>query len=105
MANVSKEKGEIKKKKKKKREKVFNDLHLQEYWQINVNVHVYSPDIPAGSADYNLHPWYWNTLFNSLIPSGGNSAFVHFAAAIANHYNLTFSFHQVPITAGWTEAA
>ena len=33
------------------------------------------------------------------------SAFAHFAAAIANHYNLAFSFHQVPITAGWTEAA
>ena len=26
-------------------------------------------------------------------------------AAIANHYNLAFSFHQVPITAGWTKAA
>ena len=72
---------------------------------VNVNVHVYSPVIPVGSADYNLHPWYWNTLFYSLISSGENSAFAYFAAAIANHYNLAFSFHQVPITAGWTEAA
>ena len=43
--------------------------------------------------------------FYSLISSGENSAFAHFAAAIANHYNSAFSFHQVPITAGWTEAS
>ena len=54
---------------------------------------------------YNLRPWYWNSFLYSLISSGENSAFAHFAAAIANHYNLAFSFHQVPITAGWTEAA
>ena len=36
---------------------------------------------------YNLYPWYWNTLFYSLISSGKNSAFVHFAAAVVNHYN------------------
>ena len=41
-----------------------------------INVHVYSPDIPVGSADYNLQPWYWNTLFNSLISSGENSAYM-----------------------------
>ena len=53
----------------------------------------------------NLHPWYQNSLIYSLSLSGKNSAFVHFAAAIANHYNSAFSFHQVLITAGWTEAA
>ena len=48
---------------------------------------------------HNLYAWYWN------LP-GENSAFVHFAAAlIANHYNSDFLFHQVPITAGLTEAA
>ena len=36
---------------------------------------------------YNSHPWYWNTLFYSLISSGDKSAFAHFAAALANHYN------------------
>ena len=60
---------------------------------VNVNVHVYSPDLPVASADYNLHPWYWNTIFYGLISSGENSAFVHYAAAIASHYNLAFSFH------------
>ena len=39
-----------------------------------------------------LHSWYSNTLFT-----------VSFAA-VANHYNAAFSFHQVAITAGWTEA-
>ena len=52
----------------------------------------------------NLHPWYWNTLLYSLISSGENSAFALFAAALASHYNLAFSLHQVPIIAGWTEA-
>ena len=37
--------------------------------------------------------------------SGENTAFSHFAAAIVNHYNSVFSFHQIPITTGWTEAA
>ena len=72
---------------------------------VYINVLVYGLDIPIGSADYNLHPWYWNTLLCSLISSGDNSAFAHFAAATANHYNLAFSFLQVPITSGWTEAA
>ena len=58
-------------------------------------------DTPRFSRLHNLHPWYWNSLY-SLI-SGENSAFVHFAADVANHYNLAFLFHQVPITAGWTE--
>ena len=73
---------------------------------VNVNVHVYSPDIPVGSADCTIYtPGIGTHSFYSLISSGENSAFAHFAAAIANHYNLAFSFHQVPITAGLTEAA
>ena len=39
------------------------------------------------------------------ISSGKNSAFAHFAVAVANHYNLDFSFNQVTITTGWTETA
>ena len=60
---------------------------------VNVNVHVYSPDILLG-----LHLWYWNTLFYSLISSGENSAFANSAADVVNHYNVAFSFYQVPIT-------
>ena len=52
---------------------------------------------------HNLHLWYWNSYLYSLISSGEDSAFAHFAAAIANRYNLAFSFHHVPITAGWTK--
>ena len=73
--------------------------------KINVNVHVYSPDIPVGSADCTIYTHGDGTHTYSLISSVENSAFAHFAAAVANHYNLAFSFHQVPITAGWTEAA
>ena len=57
------------------------------------------------SRFYNLHPWYWNFLVYSFLSSVENLAFVHFAAAVANHNNLAFLFHQVPITAGWTEVA
>ena len=39
-------------------------------------------------------------LFYSLIASGEKSAFAHFAAAEASHYNLAFSFYQALITAG-----
>ena len=60
---------------------------------VNVNVSVYSLKFPLSSADITIYD-----------PGIGNSAFAHFAAAIANHYNLAFSFHQVPITTGWTEA-
>ena len=35
---------------------------------------------------------------------GENLAFAHFAVATAKYYNLGFLFHQLPITAGWTEA-
>ena len=61
---------------------------------------------PLGfSRLHNLHAWYWNSLLYSLIYSGENSAVAHFATAIANHYMVAFSFHLVPITAGWTEVA
>ena len=49
---------------------------------------------------YNLHSWYWNTLFYNLISSGENSVFVYSAVAITDPYNVAFLFHQVPITAG-----
>ena len=63
------------------------------------------PEIPIEfSRLYNLIPWYWNSLLYGLISSGENSALVYFAAAIANHYSLASSFHQVPIIAGWTES-
>ena len=57
---------------------------------------------------HNLHPWYRNSLLYGLISSGENSA--HFLQlmtyhnAISHFTILHFSFHQVPITAGWTEA-
>ena len=35
---------------------------------------------------------------------GENTSFSHSAATIVNHYNSVFSFHQRPITTGWTEA-
>ena len=57
------------------------------------------------SADFTIYTPGIGTLSYSLIPFWENSAFVHFSAAIANHYNLAFPFHQVPITAGWTGAA
>ena len=66
---------------------------------------VYSLKSQLSSADFTNYAPGIGTLSYSLISSGENSAFAHFAAAIANHYNLAFSFHQVPITAGWTEAA
>ena len=62
-------------------------------------------DLPLSSAFTIYIPGIGILLLYSLISSGENSAFAHFTAAIANHYNLTFSFHKVPITAGWTEAA
>ena len=51
---------------------------------------------------HNLHPWYWNSLLHGLISSGENSA--HFLQLLPFTI-LHCWFHQVPITAGWTEAA
>ena len=68
---------------------------------INVSVHVYSPDIPIGSAECTIYtPWYWNTVFYSLISSGENSAFAHFAAVITNHYNLLSRSTRYPSLLG-----
>ena len=58
----------------------------------NVNVSVYSLNSPSEipiefSRLNNLRLWYWNSFLYSLISSGENSAFAHFAAATANHYN------------------
>ena len=81
-------------------------MHIKGGWAvINVNIHVCSPDILIGSADCTIYTPGIGTHTFSLISSGENSAFVHFGVATANHCNLAFSFHQVPITAGWTEAA
>ena len=49
---------------------------------------------------HNLHPLYWNSLLYGLISSGENSA--HFLQLLPFTI-LNCSFHQVPITAGWTE--
>ena len=72
---------------------------------VNVNVHVYSSDIPVGSADCTIYTP--DIVTHSFMVSSPlrSSAFLHCVAAIANHYNLAFSFHNVAITAGWTEAA
>ena len=69
---------------------------------IQCNIYVYNIEF---SRLHNLHHWYWNSLLYSLISSSKTSAFVHFGLAIANHCNLAFSFHQVLITAGWTNTA
>ena len=73
-----------------------SSIILRYYLHLNVKVSVYSLISPLSSADFTIYtPWYWNSLLHSLISSGENSAFAHFAAAIANHYNLPSSFHQV----------
>ena len=55
---------------------------------------------------YNLHPWYWNSLFYGLISSGENSVHsgensVHFLQLMPFTIFHFFLFHQEPITAGW----
>ena len=73
---------------------------------VNVNVHVYSLDIPVGSADCTIYtPGIGTHSFTVSSPLGRIQHLRTFAAAIANHYNLAFSFLHVPITAGWTEAS
>ena len=55
---------------------------------------VYSLKSPLSSAYFTIYDPGIGTLpyTVSLISSGENSAFVHFAAAIASLYNLGFSF-------------
>ena len=76
------------------------NIKARTFFRINVNVHVYSPDITVSSANCTIYTPRIGPLFYSLVSSGGNSVFAHFIAAVANHYNLAFSLHQVPITAG-----
>ena len=56
-------------------------------------------------SDFTIYTPGIGTLSYSLISSRKNSSFAHFATAIASHYNLAFLFQQVPITAGWRDAA
>ena len=52
--------------------------------------------IPLSSADFTIcTPGIGALVSYSLASSGENSAFVNFALAIANHYKLAVSFHQV----------
>ena len=46
-------------------------------------------EIPMSSVDYNLHPWYWNSLLYRLISSGENS--VHFLQLMP--FTIFSSFH------------
>ena len=57
----------------------------------SVNVSVYSLKSPLSSADFTIYgPGIGTLSYTVSSPSGENSAFEHFAAAIANHYNLAF---------------
>ena len=71
-----------------------------EFKNVKVNVHAYNPDIPVSWVDWTVYTPSTGTHSYSLISPGENSAFVHFATAVANHYKLALSFHQVSITAG-----
>ena len=63
-------------------------------------------DIQFISADFTIYTLSIRTLtYTVSSPLGENSESEHIAAAMANHYNLAVSFHQVPITAGLIEAA
>ena len=61
----------------------------------NLNIRIYGPDIHMTSADCTIYIPGFGTVCYSIISSGKNSALAYFAAPIANHYNLAFSFHQV----------
>ena len=56
----------------------FISENISPVLHVSVNAHVCRSRCPRSiSRLYNLHPWYWNTFFCSLISSGDNSAFVH----------------------------
>ena len=80
---------------------IWGGYHCQ---NVNVNVYVYSLISVEFSRLHYSNPWYWNSFLYSLISSKENSAFAHFAAAIASHYKLAFSFHQVPISSSYQNA-
>ena len=48
----------------------------------------------------NVLPWYWNTLFYSLVSSEENSLFTQLVATIASHNNLAFLVQLVPTLLG-----
>ena len=72
--------------------------------EIDVDLHIYSPDIPVSSADCTIYTTGIGTQSFTVSSSWDNSTFVRPAEAIANHYNVAFSFHQVLITAALAEA-
>ena len=57
--------------------------------------------VSAADFVHNLHPWFWNSILYSLIFSWDNSA--HFLQLMPFTV-LHFSFHHVPIAAGWAKA-
>ena len=60
---------------------MFNH-RFKHFMSINVNVDVYSLKSPwVQQTNYNLHPWYWNSLLFCLISSGENLA--HFLQLMA----------------------
>ena len=59
--------------------------HRKVKCNLNVNIHVDSLDIPVSAADCTIY-----TVLYSLISCGENSAFAHFATAIAIHCNVSF---------------
>ena len=79
-------------------------LHIATSY-VTVNVFVYS--LISSSVQQTSQCWSLVLALSHIysLMSWENSAFAHFAAAISNHYNWASLFNQVPITAGWTEAA
>ena len=57
----------------------------------------YNLKSPLSSADFTIYaPGIGTPSYTVSSPPGRIQHFVHFAAAIANHYNSVFSFHKVP---------
>ena len=85
---------------------LYHNIKTEVNVNVNVNVYIYSPDIPRRvQRTSQLHPLILElTLVRSHLP-GENAALRHTKAAAIYQAHSQFSFHQVPITAGWTEAA
>ena len=67
-----------------------------------VKMYVYSPDISRTSEDCALITRrYWNSLFYNRISM---ERMQRIFCSWSHSHNFNFSFHLVPITAGWTEA-
>ena len=64
---------------------------------VNIKVSVYSLKSPLSSADFTMYAPGIGTLSYTVSSPLRRNQLAHFTAAIANHYNLAFSFHQVPI--------